>query len=513
MTHGFPWVTVLGLIPLIGVVGVLGVPTEREEDAKRIALGASLVTLVASIVMAAQFKTHGARFQFTQDYDWIKSFGAHYAVGVDGIALALILMTTVLTPVILLASWHEAAGAVLENRHSVKTFFALMLATETIIIGVFGSLDVFLFYVLFEAMLIPVYFLIGSYGGPRRSYAAVKFLLYSLAGGLLMLVAVIALFFAGKHTFDYRALVDGSLHLGHNEQIALFLGFFIAFAIKAPLWPFHTWLPDAAAEAPTGVAVMLVGVLDKVGTFGFLRFCIPLFPSAARTLAPWILALCVIGILYGALLAIGQRDMKRLVAYSSVSHFGFIALGVFAFTSQGGSGATLYMVNHAFSTGALFLVVGFLASRRGSRLIDDLGGAAKVAPWLGAMVLLAGLSALSLPGLSTFVSEFLVLVGTFTTHRWFAVVATFGIVLAAVYVLWMVQRTIHGPVREGVENFRDLGAREAWVIAPVMAVIVALGIYPKPLLDVINPSVKTSIAPVRSHDPAPSVPVSLGGSK
>src|SRR5438270_1168221 len=509
MTHGFPWVTVLGLIPLIGVIGVLGVPREREEDAKRIALGASLVTLVGSIVMAAQFSTTGKRFQFTQDYDWIKTFGAHYAVGVDGIALALILMTTVLTPVILLASWHEAY----EGRRSVKTFFALLLATETIIIGVFGSLDVFLFYVLFEAMLIPVYFLIGSYGGPRRSYAAVKFLLYSLAGGLLMLVAGLALLFAGKRTFDYRALVDGSLHLSHNEQIALFLGFFIAFAIKAPLWPFHTWLPDAAAEAPTGVAVMLVGGLDKVGTFGFLRFCIPLFPSAARQLAPWILALCVIGILYGALLAIGQRDMKRLVAYSSVSHFGFIALGVFAFTTQGGSGATLYMVNHAFSTGALFLVVGFLATRRGSRMIEDFGGAAKVAPWLGAMVLLAGLSALSLPGLSTFVSEFLVLVGTFTTHRWFAVIATFGIVLAAVYVLWMVQRTIHGPVREGVEGFRDLGSREAWVIAPVMVVLVALGIYPKPLLDVINPSVKTTIAPVRSHDPNPSVPVSLGGSK
>jgi NADH-quinone oxidoreductase subunit M len=416
--------------------------------------------------------------------------------------------------VIVLASWHEAYDGARQSRFgSVKTFFALLLVTETIIIGVFGSLDVFLFYVLFEAMLIPIYFLIGSYGGPRRSYAAVKFLLYSLAGGLLMLVAVIALFYAGKHTFDYRALLDGQLKLGHGEQIALFLGFFIAFAIKTPLWPFHTWLPDAAAEAPNGVAVMLVGVLDKVGTFGFLRFCIPLFPYAARTLAPYVLALCVIGILYGALLAIGQRDMKRLVAYSSVSHFGFIALGVFAFTSQGGSGATLYMVNHAFSTGALFLVVGFLAIRRGSRMIDDFGGAAKVAPWLGAMVLLAGLSALSLPGLSTFVSEFLVLVGTFTTHRWFAVVATFGIVLAAVYALWLVQRTIHGPVREGVEGFRDLGSREAWVIAPVMAVIVALGIYPKPLLDVINPSVKTTIAPVRAHDPSPSVPVSLGGSK
>src|SRR3954464_2075405 len=518
MTHGFPWVTVLGLIPLIGVVGVLTLPGDREEDAKRIALGASLVTLVASIVMAAEFKTNGARFQFTQDYDWIKAFGAHYAVGVDGIALALILMTTVLTPIIILSSWHEAAPEPVDaTKHSVKTFFALLLATETIIIGVFGSLDVFLFYVLFEAMLIPIYFLIGSYGGPPRASAAVKFLLSSLAGGLLMLVAVIALFVVssdqlGHGTFDYRTLAT-QVHFTDAEQNALFLGFFIAFAIKAPLWPFHTWLPDAAAEAPTGVAVMLVGVLDKVGTFGFLRFCIPLFPHAAKTFAPYVLALCVVGVLYGALLAIGQRDMKRLAPLSSVSHFGFIALGVFAFTSQGGSGATLYMVNHAFSTGALFILVGFLASRRGSRLVDDFGGAAKVAPWLGAMFLVAGLSALALPGLSTFVSEFLVLVGTFTVHRWFAVVATFGIVLAAVYVLWMVQRTIHGPVREGLENMRDLNLREAWVIAPVMVVIVALGIYPKPLLDVINPAVKSSFTTVRPHDPAPSVPVTLGGAK
>jgi NADH-quinone oxidoreductase subunit M len=510
---GFPWVLVIGLIPLAGIVAMYALPSDRDEDVKRVALAASLLALVASIFMCADYHSNGARFQFVHSYDWIKAFGAHFALGADGIALALILMTAVLTPIVVLASWHDAEA----GRRSVRTFFALLLTTEAIVVGVFGSVDVFLFYVLFEAMLIPIYFLIGSYGGPRRSYAAVKFLLYSLAGGLLMLVAVIALFVVsrqqlGHGTFDYRVLAT-QLHLSHGEQVALFLGFFVAFAIKAPLWPFHTWLPDAAAEAPTGVAVMLVGVLDKVGTFGFLRFCIPLFPYAAKTLAPYILGLCVTGILYGALLAIGQRDMKRLVAYSSVSHFGFIALGVFAFTSQGGSGATLYMVNHAFSTGALFLLVGFLATRRGSRMIDDFGGAAKVAPWLGAMFLIAGLSALSLPGLSTFVSEFLVLVGTFTVHRWFAVVATFGIVLAAVYVLWMVQRTIHGPLREGLENMRDLDVREAWVIAPVIAVIVALGVYPKPLLDVINPSVHASFSKVRAHDPAPTVPVTLGGNK
>jgi NADH-quinone oxidoreductase subunit M len=520
MHTGFPWVTVVGALPLVGVLAILALPKAEEARAKVVALVASLVTLVASVVMAFDYSSNGARFQFTQDYTWIKAFGAHYAVGVDGIALALILMTTVLSPICILASWHDADRVAVEGGdpdlsadggRGPKLFFSLLLATETLVIGVFGSLDVFLFYVLFEAMLIPMYFLIGSFGGPRRSYAAVKFLLYSLGGGLLMLVAVIGLFVVSSHqlgtgTFDYRVLISGRLHISHGEQVALFLGFFIAFAIKAPLWPFHTWLPDAASEAPTGTAVMLVGVLDKVGTFGFLRFCIPLFPYASRILAPYILGLCVTAILYGALVAIGQKDLKRLIAYSSVSHFGFIALGVFAFTTQGGSGATLYMVNHAFSTGALFLVVGFMASRRGSRLVDDFGGVAKVAPWLGAMVMIAGLSALSLPGLSTFVSEFLVLVGTFTVHRWFAVVATMGIVLAAVYVLWMVQRTIHGPVVSPVAGFKDLSLREAWVIAPVMVVIVALGVYPKPILDIINPAVQSTNSVVRTHDPLPPVP-------
>jgi NADH-quinone oxidoreductase subunit M len=525
MSSGFPWVTVVGAIPLAGAVIVMLLPKAREGQARLVAMGASLVALAASIAMAVDYKDGGSRFQFTQDYTWIKAFGAHYAVGVDGIALALILMTTALTPVCILASWHDVEAAPVlpddvggdedgvpapVSGPGPRLFYSLMLATETLVIGVFGSIDVFFFYVLFEAMLIPMYFLIGSFGGVRRSYAAVKFLLYSLAGGLLMLVAVIGLYVTSAHqlgtgTFDYRVLIS-QLHISHGEQIALFLGFFIAFAIKAPLWPFHTWLPDAASEAPTGTAVMLVGVLDKVGTFGFLRYCIPLFPYASKLFAPYVLGLCVVGILYGGLLAIGQRDMKRLVAYSSVSHFGFIALGIFAFTTQGGSGATLYMVNHGFSTGALFLVVGFLSTRRGSRLVSDFGGVSSVAPWLGAMTLVAGLSALALPGLSTFVSEFLVLLGTFTTHRWFAVVATFGIILAAVYVLWMVQRAIHGPVGAGVEDFADLSRREAWVIGPVIAVIVVLGVYPKPLLDAINPAVVQTNSVVRSHDPSPSVP-------
>jgi NADH-quinone oxidoreductase subunit M len=502
----FPWLTVLGAVPLVGTVVLLLVPAGRDQLVKVIALVSSLIVLAGTVVMSTAFKADGARFQLTEHHTWIEQFGANYSLGVDGIGLVLIGLTAVLVPVVILASWWDAE----EGKRGVKTFFALLLASETLAIGTFASTDVFLFYVFFEASLVPFYFLIGSYGGPRRSYAAVKFLLYSLLGGLLMLAAVIALYVESTHqlpkgTFDLSTLVS-KVHLSNTMQIWLFLGFFIAFAIKAPLWPFHTWLPDAAAEAPTGVAVLLVAVLDKVGTFGFLRYCLPLFPHASRVFAPWILALCVIGIFYGALLAIGQRDLKRFVAYTSVAHFGFIALGIFAFTTTGGSGATLYMVNHGFSTGALFLIVGFLATRRGSRLIEDLGGVGKVAPWLAGVFLIAGLSALSLPGLSTFVSEFLVLVGAFATHRWFAVLATVGIILASVYVLHMYQRTMHGPVARGVEGMRDLTRREAWVIVPVVVFLFALGVYPKPVLDVITPAVGSTLTQVRSHDPRPSVP-------
>ena len=423
----------------------------------------------------------------------------HYAVGVDGIALVLLGLTAVLMPVVILSSWHDGNA----NGGSVRTFFILMLLTETLLFGVFASIDVFLFYVFFEAMLIPMYFIIGRYGGPQRSYAAVKFLLYSLAGGLLMLAAVIGLFVVSTHqlphgTFLFSRLT--ALHINSGVEKALFLGFFAAFAIKAPLWPFHTWLPDAAAEAPTGGAVLLVGVLDKVGTYGMIRFCLQLFPNASRYFAPLVITLAVIGILYGALVAIGQTDIMRLIAYTSITHFGFIVLGIFAFTTQGGAGATLYMVNHGFATGALFLIAGFLYVRRGSRLIADYGGVSQVAPWLYGAFFVAGMSSLALPGLNSFVSEFLVLVGTFTRHRTAAVLATVGIILAAIYVLLLIQRTMHGPVTPGNEGMKDLSLREAWVIAPVLVLIVALGIYPKPILDVITPSVARTVA-ARPHRP------------
>jgi NADH-quinone oxidoreductase subunit M len=379
---------------------------------------------------------------------------------------------------------------------------------------VFSATDVFLFYVFFEVMLVPVYFLIGSFGGAQRSYAAVKFLLYSLFGGLLMLAALIGVYVVsaeqyGKGTFDYARLVG--LHIDPATQKWLFLGFFLAFAVKAPLWPFHTWLPDAAAESTPGTAVLLVGVLDKVGTFGMIRLCLPLFPDASRFFTPLVLVLAVIGILYGALVAIGQSDMMRLVAYTSVSHFGFITLGIFAMTSQGQAGSTLYMVNHGFSTAGLFLIVGFLTSRRGSKLIADFGGVQRVAPLLAGFFLLMGLATLALPGMSTFVSEFLVLVGTFTRYPAFAIIATVGIVLAALYVLLFYQRVATGPAEEPVKGFRDLRGREVAALGSLLVVILALGVYPKVALDVINPAVRSTLHDVGRTDPPPTVPTAQSG--
>jgi NADH-quinone oxidoreductase subunit M len=538
----FPWLTVIGAVPLVGAAAIALTPGGAPGDAGRAgrdllikwtALVTSLVTLGLTVAMAVRFSPGGPRFQFAQTYQWIPQFGVHYAVGVDGIALVLIGMTAVLMPVVVLASWHDAdplpvaaqsspgqtvigaagAGPGPGPRRSVKTYFALMLVLETMVIGTFAATDVFLFYVFFEAMLIPMYFMIGSYGTGQRQYAAVKFLLYSLLGGLLMLVAVIALYVYSTHgghagTFLFTPLTH--LVLSTGVQRWLFLGFFVAFAIKAPLWPFHTWLPDAATSAQPGAAVLLVGVLDKVGTFGMIRYCLQLFPQASRYFTPLIITLAVIGILYGAVVAIGQADLKRLIAYTSISHFGFIALGIFVLTSQGQAGATLYMVNHGFATGALFLVAGFMIVRRRSQRIADYGGVQRVAPVLAGLFLIAGLAGLSLPGLSTFVSEFLVLVGTFTRYRAAAVAATLGIILAAIYILWMYQRTMTGPVQPETQNMPDLRPRELWAVGPLIALLIVFGVYPQPLLNIINPAVKQTLTQMHATDPVPPHPRPVG---
>jgi NADH-quinone oxidoreductase subunit M len=371
---------------------------------------------------------------------------------------------------------------------------------------------VFLFYVFFEAMLVPMYFMIGSYGVGKRQYAAVKFLLYSLLGGLLMLVALIALYVystrsaaTGHHgSFLFSELIHVSL--SPNVSKWLFLGFFIAFAIKAPLWPFHTWLPDAADAAQPGTAVLMLGMMDKVGTFAMLRYCFELFPAGAKYFTPLVITLAVIGTLYGAIVAIGQAGLKRLLGYVSISHFGLITLGIFVMTSQGVSGATLYMVSHGFVTGALFILVGFMIARRGSDRIADFGGVQQVAPLLAGLFLVSGLAGLSLPGLSSFVSEFLVLIGTFTRYKVAATFATANVILAAIYILWAYQRAMGGPVREQVAGMKDLRAREVLAVAPLLVLLIGVGVYPKPVLDIINPAVRVTMAQVHETDPVPAHP-------
>lgn len=503
MISNVSWLTTLGLLPLLGALFIAALSKGNELAAKRVAFGTTLVVAAAAIAMAVQFQRDNVDLQFVETHSWIPSFGINYAVGVDGIALVLILLSVLLAPIVVLAGWNESSG----GRWSAKTFYILLLVLETMMIGVFSATDVFLFYVFFEAMLVPVYFLIGGYGTGKRSAAAVKFLIYSLFGGLLMLASIIALYVLsgkqGGHTFDTTAL--SHLHMSSTMENFLFLGFFIAFAIKAPVWPFHTWLPDAAEAATPGTSVLLLGVLDKVGTFGMIRYCLTLFPHATKTFTPVILVLAVISIIYGAFLAIGQTDFKRLIAFTSISHFGFITMGIFAMTSQGHSGATLYMFNHGFSTAALFLVAGWMTSRRGSSKIADFGGLQRVTPVMAWAFFIAGMSSLALPGLSSFVSEFLVLIGTYTRYPVVAIIGTFGIVLAALYVLIPVQRALHGPVTPGNESLPDLNLREKIAIAPVLAVIVVLGFYPSPLLNVINPAAAHTIAQAGFTDPAPSI--------
>ena len=506
-----PWLTILLAIPLLGSVAVLGLP-RGTALVKQVALGFSLLTFVVSVGIGIGYHVGQSGFQFVEDHVWISSFGAHYALGVDGLGLALVLLTTILTPVVILASWYDGD----DRRWSANAFFSWMLALEGLAIGVFAATDVFLFYVLFEATLIPIYFLIGGFGGPRRSYAAVKFLLFSLFGGLLMLASVVGLYVVSSRSasgpsYLLQDLMNASMSQSTGRW--LFLGFFVAFAVKAPMWPVHTWLPEAASEATPGTSVLLVSVLDKIGTFGMMRFCLNIFPEASRWASPVIIVLAVISVLYGALLAVGQNDIRRLIAYTSVSHFGFIVLGIFAFTSQAQAGASLYMFNHGLSTAALFLVTGFLITRRGSKMISDYGGVEKVAPVLAGMFLLTGLSSLSLPGLSPFVSEFLVLAGTFTTSTTAAVIATLGIVLAALYILLMYQRTMTGPVRESTKNMVDLRPREVAALAPLLVLIVVLGFYPKPALDVVKPTVDSVLQQVGVSDPAPTVAVGQEGSR
>jgi NADH-quinone oxidoreductase subunit M len=486
-------VSAIVFIPLLAAICLLFLPREEEESARRLAFAASLLTFAVSLGLLVGFDSNSAEFQFVERLSWIEDFGIQYYVGVDGISLFLVLLTTFLTPLVLLSSWGDV-------HKRVKEYLFFFLLLETGMVGALVAIDLFLFYVFWEVMLIPMYFLIGVWGGPRRIYAAIKFLLYTMVGSLLMLVAILYLAYLhnaqqGAVTFDLLRLYE--LRIPPQAQTWLFAAFALSFAIKVPLFPFHTWLPDAHVEAPTGGSVILAGVLLKMGTYGFLRFALPLFPAAAHAAVPIIMALAVIGIIYGALVAMVQPDLKKLVAYSSVSHLGFVMLGLFAFNVQGVEGAVYQMLNHGLSTGALFLLVGVVYERRHTRLISEYGGLWKQVPLYASIFLVVMLSSIGLPGLNGFIGEFLILLGAFKANSTAGVLAVSGVVLGAVYMLWMYQRVIFGPLtNEDNKKLTDLSRREVAVFVPLVAMMLLMGLYPRPFLTRMEKSVEATLARV-----------------
>ncbi|MGE5216857.1 MAG: NADH-quinone oxidoreductase subunit M [Chloroflexota bacterium] len=493
--------SVLLAVPVIGAGLLLLVPRQSRRMLFSVALIASAVNFLWSVKVLSAFDAGNGAMQFVERIPWMPSFGIEYIVGIDGISLFLVLLTTLLMPIAILASWSV--------KDRLKEYLIFMLLLETGMLGAFVALDLFLFYVFWEVMLVPMYFLIGVWGGTRRIYAALKFVIYTMAGSLLMLVAIIYL--AARHaeleqvlTFDLLKLYG--MQLTYEQQVWLFFAFALSFAIKVPLFPFHTWLPDAHVEAPTAGSVILAGVLLKLGTYGFLRFAMPLFPAAAAAAAPLIVALAVIGIIYGAVVAMMQSDVKKLVAYSSVSHLGFVMLGLFAFNMQSVQGAIYQMVNHGLSTGALFLLVGMIYDRRHTRLIDDFGGLWKQVPVFSAILLVVTLSSIGLPGLNGFVGEFLILLGAFNATPGWTVAAASGVVLGAIYMLWMYRRVIYGSLKNPAnEKLQDLNAREIILLAPILLLIVIMGVYPQPFLQRLKPAVELSLKKIAAVTAAPSI--------
>jgi NADH-quinone oxidoreductase subunit M len=491
--------TILILLPVIGALLLVlyGLtPGRREDNFKWIGLATTVVVFLVSLLLLRGLGS-GAEFRFEENVSWIGAIGTRYHVGVDGISLWLVLLTTLLMPIAVLSSWTAVKKRQL-------SYYVFLLILETAMIGVFVSLDLLVFYLFFEASLVPMFFLIGIWGGERRIYAAIKFFIYTAVGSLLMLVALIALYFIYR-SFDYTALVG----LINEETLGqgafwLFMAFALAFCIKVPLFPFHTWLPDAHTEAPTAGSVILAGVLLKMGTYGLLRFNIGLFPQTARLIAPWIILFAVIGIIYGALVAMVQPDVKRLVAYSSVSHMGFVVLGLFSFTELGMQGALYQMLNHGVSTGALFLFVGFIYERRHTRLISEFGGLAHPMPWYATLFVFASLSSVGLPFLNGFVGEFFILIGTWTStavsRPWLVtMLAATGVIWAAVYMLWMLQRVLFGAVTNPEnEGLRDLNKRELGLLMPLLFLMVFMGVYPRVFLDRTRASVEAVRLRVKS---------------
>ncbi len=491
-----PLLTILVGLPLAGILAIALVDGRRESSVRALALGVSAVVFAVTLFAWWRFDASSADFQFAERHPWIPAFGIDYSVGIDGISLFLVVLTGFLTPLALLSSWDSV-------HDRVKAFSMCILALESAMMGVFVSLDLFLFYIFWDAMLIPMYFLIGIWGYDNRIYAALKFILYTMGGSVLMLVAILALAYHygavnGAPTFDLLKLYD--MTVPERLQFWGFLAFALAFAIKVPLFPFHTWLPDAHVQAPTAGSVILAGVLLKMGTYGLVRFAFPLFPDAAMYFAPYIAGLAVTGIIYGALVAMVQPDLKKLVAYSSVSHLGFVALGISAMNVQGVQGAVYQMLNHGVSTGGLFLIVGMLSDRRHTRLISEFGGLKRVLPKLSAAFLIVTLASIGLPGLNGFVGELLILVGAFRWNPRFAAIAACGVLLSAVYMLWMFQRVIYGPVtHEENEHLPDLTIRERWTLWPAVALVIVMGVVPMWFLKPMEPSVNKLVEQVRRN--------------
>jgi NADH-quinone oxidoreductase subunit M len=490
----FPILSLLVVLPVIGSIVVALLGGSRPEWIKLAALISSVSTAALSLWLLATFKSGEAGFQFVSKHDWISQWGISWHLGVDGISLFLIVLTGILFPLVIVG---------IDPHHNETSYFAWMLLLQAGVMGSFLSLDLFLFFVMFEIVLVPMYFLIGGWGYDQRVYAATKFFLYTMAGSAFMLIGIIATVALAQRdlgvvTFDLVKIAEGA-NFSTNAARWLFLSFAIAFSVKVPLFPFHTWLPDAHTQAPTGGSVILAGVLLKMGTYGFLRFGVYLFPQAAMWARPAIFTLAVIGIIYGAIAATMQRDLKRLVAYSSVAHLGFIVLGTFALSSQAVTGAVMQMVNHGVSTGALFLLVGMIYERRHTREIAELRGLQHVAPIFAGVFTVVMLSSVGLPGLNGFVGEFLILIGSFGPARWWTVVATVGVVLAALYLLWAYQRVFHGEPDEANSSFKELTLREGLLMSVFLVIIVVSGIYPKPILDRIEPSVVALIEHVEGQ--------------
>ena len=487
----FPILTSLVIVPLVGSLLVVVLGRVRGEWSKLTALVASVATGGLSVWMLQAFDGTNAGFQFVSQHEWIPAWGISWHLGVDGISLFLVVLTGLLFPLVI-------AGV--DPHHDLRPYLAWLLVLEAGVMGSFVSLDLFLFFVFFEIVLVPMYFLIGGWGYDQRVYAATKFFLFTMAGSAFMLVGIVATALlsrdsVGAVTFDLVTLAEkGSLSVTQGRW--LFVAFAVAFAVKVPLFPLHTWLPDAHTQAPTAGSVILAGVLLKMGTYGMLRFCVYLFPEASLWARPALYTLAVVGIIYGAIAATMQKDLKRLVAYSSVAHLGFIVLGTFALTEQSVTGSVAQMVNHGVSTGALFLLVGMIYERRHTRQIAELRGLQHVAPVFAGFFMIVMLSSIGLPGLNGFVGEFLILIGSFDTARWWVVAGTVGVVLAALYLLWAYQRVFHGEVDDANRDFAELRPREGFLLAAFVGLIVLGGVYPKPLLSRIEPSVNALISHV-----------------